>query len=160
MTAECRRVPKALRNSHARCIRHGGCHCGRQRRLSGILPTDPSWPRATPHSDSPKVRDAQDLVSAEISEARHLGAKPRTSVTQIMDTGGKLVRAQSNTSMSKSCYQAVGTVPPSMTNSVPVTEPARGEATNAMRSATSLGLTGRPSGMPPSAFMMACLPPS
>jgi hypothetical protein len=28
-----------------------------------------------------------------------------------------------------------------------------------MRSATSRGLAGRPSGMPPSDFMMICLPP-
>ena len=42
--------------------------------------------------------------------------------------------------------QAVGTVPPSMTYSVPVMEAARGEARNAMRSATSLGFAGRPSG--------------
>src|ERR1700704_3782295 len=55
--------------------------------------------------------------------------------------------------------QAVGTVPPSMTYSVPVIAPARGEITNAMRSATSRGLAGRPSGMPPSDFMMICLPP-
>lgn len=56
--------------------------------------------------------------------------------------------------------QAVGTVPPSITYSVPVMEPARGDATNAMRSATSRGLAGRPSGMPPSDRMMICLPPS
>src|SRR3984893_6190457 len=37
---------------------------------------------------------------------------------------------------------AVGTVPPSMTYSVPVMEAARGEATNAIRSAPSLGLAG------------------
>jgi hypothetical protein len=40
-------------------------------------------------------------------------------------------------------HQAVGTVPPSMTNSVPVIAHALGEITNAMRSATSLGLAGR-----------------
>ena len=55
---------------------------------------------------------------------------------------------------------AVHPVPPSITYSVPVMEPARGEVTNAMRSATSLGLAGRPSGMPPSDRMMICLPPS
>jgi hypothetical protein len=56
--------------------------------------------------------------------------------------------------------QAVGTVPPSMTYSVPVIAPALGETTNATSSATSRGVAGRPSGMPPSAFMMICLPPS
>lgn len=56
--------------------------------------------------------------------------------------------------------QAVGTVPPSITYSVPVMAPARGEATNAMRSATSRGLAGRPRGMPPSDRMINCLPPS
>jgi hypothetical protein len=57
-------------------------------------------------------------------------------------------------------HQAVGTVPPSMTYSVPVIAPALGETTNAMSSATSRGVAGRPSGMPPSDFMMICLPPS
>lgn len=56
--------------------------------------------------------------------------------------------------------QAVGTVPPSMMYSVPVMEAARGEARNAMRSATSSGLAGRPSGIPPSPFMIICFPPS
>jgi len=46
--------------------------------------------------------------------------------------------------------QAVGTVPPSMTYSLPVIEAARGETRKATRSATSLGFAGRPSGMPPS----------
>ncbi len=56
--------------------------------------------------------------------------------------------------------QTVGTVPPSMTYSAPVMDAARGETRNAMRSATSSGFAGRPSGMPPSEFMMICLPPS
>ena len=37
---------------------------------------------------------------------------------------------------------------------------ARGETRKAIKSATSWGLAGRPSGMPPSACMMICLPPS
>ena len=45
--------------------------------------------------------------------------------------------------------QAVGTVPPSITYSTHVMEAARAEAKNAMRSAASLGLAGRPSGIPP-----------
>jgi len=44
----------------------------------------------------------------------------------------------------------VGTVPPSMTYSVPVMDPARGDASNATRSATPCGFAGRPIGMPPS----------
>jgi hypothetical protein len=56
--------------------------------------------------------------------------------------------------------QAVGTVPPSITYSVPVMASARGDATNAMRSATSRGLAGRPIGMPPSDRMMISLPPA
>jgi hypothetical protein len=55
---------------------------------------------------------------------------------------------------------AVGTVPPSMTYSVPVMEAARGEARNATRSATSCGFAGRPSGMPPSEFITILRPPS
>jgi len=46
--------------------------------------------------------------------------------------------------------QAVGTVPPSITYSVPVIEAARGEARNTTRSATSFGVAGRPIGIPPS----------
>src|SRR5687767_8036981 len=46
--------------------------------------------------------------------------------------------------------QTVGTVPPSMTYSVPVIAAARGEARKATRSATSSGRAGRPIGMPPS----------
>ena len=56
--------------------------------------------------------------------------------------------------------QTVGSVPPSMTHSVPVIDEARDEAKNAMRSATSSGLAGRPSGIPPRLFMMICFPPS
>jgi hypothetical protein len=57
-------------------------------------------------------------------------------------------------------HQAVGTVPPSVTYSVPAIAPALGETTNAMRSATSRGFAGRPNGMPPRDFMIICLPPS
>ncbi len=46
--------------------------------------------------------------------------------------------------------QAVGTVPPSMTYSVPVMDAARLDTRNPTRSATSLGLAGRPIGIPPS----------
>lgn len=56
--------------------------------------------------------------------------------------------------------QTVGMVPPSITYSVPVIEAARGETRKAIRSATSIGLAGRPSGMPPRLFMMIRLPPS
>jgi len=41
-----------------------------------------------------------------------------------------------------SAIQTVGTVPPSITYSVPVIEAARGETRKAMRSATSIGLGG------------------
>jgi hypothetical protein len=53
-------------------------------------------------------------------------------------------------SMRFSRAETVGTVPPSMTYSVPVIDAACAEARNATRSATSLGLAGRASGMPPS----------
>ena len=55
---------------------------------------------------------------------------------------------------------AVGTVPPSITYSVPEIALERGDARKAIRSATSFGLAGRPSGIPPRAFMMISLPPS
>src|ERR1700680_4303778 len=57
-------------------------------------------------------------------------------------------------------FQTVGTVPPSMTYSVPVMEAARGETRNATRSATSFGLAGRPIGMPPRESITICLAPS
>ena len=56
--------------------------------------------------------------------------------------------------------QTVGTVPPSITYSVPVIEAARGDTRNMTRSATSFGFEGLPSGMPPRPSMMICLPPS
>ena len=69
-----------------------------------------------------------------------------------------------NSEASKRCRwgepHAVGTVPPSMTYSVPVMEAARGEARNATRSATSRGFAGRPSGMPPSESITILRPPS
>lgn len=45
-------------------------------------------------------------------------------------------------------FYAVGTVPPSMTYSVPVMVAARSEARNAIRFAISAGLDGRPIGIP------------
>jgi hypothetical protein len=45
---------------------------------------------------------------------------------------------------------AIGTVPPSITYSVPVIEDARGETRKPTRSATYVGFDGRPIGMPPS----------
>src|SRR5712664_2754315 len=50
-------------------------------------------------------------------------------------------------------HQVVGTVPPSITYSVPVMDAARGDARNATSSATSRGRAGRPIGIPPSDAM-------
>ena len=55
---------------------------------------------------------------------------------------------------------ATGILPPSITYSVPVMVDARADARNTMRLATSIGFEGRPSGIPPSEFMIICLPPS
>jgi hypothetical protein len=71
-----------------------------------------------------------------------------------------VVRQENSRSDNVSLCHAVGTVPPSMTYSVPVIAAALAEVRNTMRSATSRGLAGRPSGMPPSDLMMICLPPS
>jgi hypothetical protein len=49
---------------------------------------------------------------------------------------------------------ATGMVPPSIGYSVPVIVAANGDARNTMRFATSIGVDGRPSGMPPSEFTM------
>lgn len=54
--------------------------------------------------------------------------------------------------------QAVGTVPPSITNSDPVMLPARSEERNAIRLAISAGVEGRPIGMPPKDSMIIRLP--
>jgi hypothetical protein len=51
----------------------------------------------------------------------------------------------------------VGTVPPSITYSLPVIDEARSEARKATNSATSSGRFGLPSGMPPRESMMRCL---
>ena len=98
--------------------------------------------------------DIDDLKQAQMKLVRTresygvMNTVPLLDVPAAIRARGTLVR------------QAVGTVPPSITYSVPVMEPACGEATNAMRSATSRGLAGLPSGMPPSDRMMICLPPS
>jgi len=54
----------------------------------------------------------------------------------------------------------VGTVPPSIRYSAPAIEADRGDARKAIKSATSCGLAGRPTGIPPSQSMMIFLPPS
>lgn len=56
--------------------------------------------------------------------------------------------------------QTVGTVPPSMTYSVPVMLAARSDARKAIRLATSSGFAGRPIGIPPSESMIIFLPAS
>ena len=53
--------------------------------------------------------------------------------------------------------QTVGTVPPSITYSLPVMDDARSEARNATNSATSSGRFGLPNGMPPRESMIRCL---
>ncbi len=54
----------------------------------------------------------------------------------------------------------VETVPPSIRYSVPEIEADRGDARNVIRSATSCGAAGRPTGIPPSQSMTSLLPPS
>lgn len=79
--------------------------------------------------------------------------------TESIDAAGGPVAYGSGAEVAAAHY-AVGTVPPSMTYSVPVIEAARSEATKAMRLATSFGFAGRPMGMPPSPSIMIFLPPS
>ena len=50
-------------------------------------------------------------------------------------------------------YQTVGTVPPSITYSLPLIDNALSETRNAISSATSSGRPGRPIGMPPRDFI-------
>ena len=50
-------------------------------------------------------------------------------------------------------YQTVGTVPPSITYSLPLIENALSETRNAISSATSSGRPGRPIGIPPRDFI-------
>jgi len=54
----------------------------------------------------------------------------------------------------------VGTVPPSITCSEPDTDAARGDTRKVIRSATSVGVAGRPTGIPPSQSMTIFFPPS
>ena len=77
-------------------------------------------------------------------------------------SGNKLVRVTLTATLhaDKGMRHTVGTVPPSITYSVPVMALASGETRNAMRSATSLGLAGRPIGMPPSEPITVWRPPS
>ena len=84
-------------------------------------------------------------------------------VAKQVEAAGRRAHARGETDsmmLPKCRDQAVGTVPPSMTYSVPVMEAARGDARNATRSATSPGLAGRPSGMPPSESITILRPPS
>jgi hypothetical protein len=76
------------------------------------------------------------------------------------DAGAREVTGRRAALGPEAAGQTVGTVPPSITYSVPVIDAARGETKKAMRSATSFGFASRPSGMPPRLFMMICLPPS
>lgn len=55
---------------------------------------------------------------------------------------------------------SVGTVPPSIRYSDPAIEADRGEARKAIRSATSPGVAGLPTGIPPSQSITIFLPPS
>ena len=59
-----------------------------------------------------------------------------------------------------SMFYTVGTVPPSITCSEPATDAARGDTRKVIRSATSFGVAGRPTGMPPSQSMTIFFPPS
>jgi hypothetical protein len=106
------------------------------------------------------------LAPAVANALARLGI-PRVAVaTGVRGVGCGLTRtwsaepAASSARRTRGRDQAVGTVPPSMTYSVPVMEAARGDARNATRSATSPGLAGRPSGMPPSERMTMFRPPS
>ena len=103
-------------------------------------------------------RRADVLRSSERERAGATRAAPFAAGTADKErvTLCHLVRIDRRRSGHKrtSAIQTVGTVPPSITYSVPVIEAARGETRKAMRSATSIGLAGRPSGMPPSPFMM------
>jgi hypothetical protein len=139
-------------------------------RILTIVPHVVNSPNVTP---SDRLKSRLVPINAELRSKNHLGG----SLSRDSQSGATPLilsalwssgphRTMSATLSSRGhlasilVRQAVGTVPPSITYSVPVMEPARGEATNAMRSATSRGLAGRPSGMPPSDRMMICLPPS
>ena len=113
-------------------------------------------------------RKKGDVRHAAAGGGRSVSEDDSTTVfrrerTGVIFDGGSTIALISQSLMSPylgkpaSCR---GTVPPSITYSVPVTAPALGDTTNAMSSATSRGFAGRPSGMPPSDRMMICLPPS
>src|SRR5882757_1279654 len=118
--------------------------------------TDMFEPKATaPHLDSTATTDTGDTKSP--------GSQPpkggRASFSPRQSTGPRLDRPRVRSDLCRDFY-TVGTVPPSMTYSVPVIDAARGEARNVTRSATSLGFAGRPRGMPPSESIRPFRPPS
>ena len=116
--------------------RQGLWRNGRNGAVSGRRPISPLRPKPEVRCWRPNVRNAAEAVG-------HLRGRPVDPCQKRTPT-----------------IQTVGTVPPSITYSVPVIEAARGDTRKAMRSATSFGFAGRPSGMPPRPFMMICLPPS
>jgi hypothetical protein len=95
------------------------------------------------------IAATRSTISLYIGNAYHFG----TSMPTLHSAGAARATARSGAKGSASDFErsyTVGTVPPSMTYSVPVIEPARGETRNPTRSATSRGFAGRPIGMPPS----------
>jgi diketogulonate reductase-like aldo/keto reductase len=103
--------------------------------------------------------DEGNMASSTADWAASFARRSRKSLVLLQEMSTQLGSLDAPIIHPNAC-QAVGTVPPSMTYSVPVIEPARGDTRKAIRSATSSGFAGRPRGMPPSPFMMICLPPS
>jgi hypothetical protein len=88
-------------------------------------------------------------------------ATPNACIVTVTSLGDHLATRRSPDASTVSAifrrrHQTVGIVPPSMTNSVPVMDDARSDAIKATSSATSRGLLGRPSGMPPSMSISFC----
>lgn len=120
---------------------------------------DPSVEPSPPERD-----DARRVVPLEAQDASYLAASERMASRSRRDLG--MANVLHTFPWSRKPLpavtegQAVGIVPPSMTYSAPVMAPARSDTRKAMRSATSAGRAGRPSGMPPSDCMMILWPPS
>jgi hypothetical protein len=127
-----------------------------------------AWGRVVPTADVgyPVAQLRGQLFDREVARTDVAG-RPITDIRDMRDDkvgrasprGGKPQGACRRSAVAALAYR-VGTVPPSIRYSAPVIEADRGDAKKTIKSATSRGLAGRPTGIPPSQSMTIFLPPS
>lgn len=101
------------------------------------------------HGRALLMQDEDAVPSAQ--RERELSSGGRRLISRYATT--PWTTAERKETVVRDRYHAVGMVPPSITNSVPVMQAARGETRKPTSSATSAGFDGRPIGMPPSEAM-------